>query len=410
MRFQTLRDLRLPKALTGDLARFDGDEDTIFLRGDVIVEDGRVTGMIPSAPTAEGGAILLPRFTEPHCHLDKCHTIGRLGHTGGDLPSAIEAQRADKANWTDADLRARASRGLAEYATAGTRLVRSHVDWGDDAPAPRSWSLLLELAQGTNTPKLQLSALTSIPQMVDPAFARTVARAIPQGHALGCFVYGHDNIETGLRHVFDAATRHGLPLDFHVDEGLDPALNGLETIADMALETGFDGPILCGHACSLATRTPAEVQRIADKLARAGIYVCLLPSTNLYLQGRRDGTPMARGVTLARELAAAGVRLVTGADNVRDAFCPLGRHDPLHSLELAILTAHLDPPLDRWLRAITTDAARAIGADPGLINGAPLDTLQIADARDLTGLISGAPIAPVPLFQRPTQTRLETKI
>ena len=394
---QTLQDLRLPKALIGDLARFNGAEDAVFLRGDVTIEDGRVTGMTPAPATEAGGAILLPRFTEPHCHLDKCHTIARMGHTGGDLPAAIEAQRADKANWTDADLRARALRGLSEYAAAGTRLLRSHVDWGDTPEPPRAWSLFLELAGDPSGPALQLSALTSIPQMVDPAFAQTVARAIPAGHALGCFVYGHDGIETGLRHVFDRAARHGLPLDFHVDEGLDTSLNGLEAIADMALETGFDGPILCGHACSLATRPPAEVARIADKIARAGIFVCLLPSTNLYLQGRRDGTPTARGVTLARELSAAGVRLVTGADNVRDAFCPIGRHDPLHSLALAILTAHLDPPLDRWLRAITTDAARALGVDSGHIDGAPLDTLQIADTRDLTGLISGAPLSPISL-------------
>ncbi len=394
---QTLQDLRLPKALIGDLARFDGAEDATFLRGDVIVEGGRVTGMIPSTPTGTGGGILLPKFTEPHCHLDKCHTIPRMGHTGGDLPAAIAAQRADKVHWSDADLRARAARGLSEYAAAGTRLVRSHVDWGDDAPAPRAWSLLREIAQETHGPTLQLSALTSIPQMVDPAFAQTVARAIPEGHALGCFVYGHDGIDTGLRHVFDCAARHGLALDFHVDEGLAPALNGLEAIADMALETGFDGPILCGHACSLATRAPGDVARIADKLARAGVFVCLLPTTNLYLQGRRDGTPTARGVTLARELASAGVRLVTGADNVRDAFCPIGRHDPLQSLGLAILTAHLDPPLDRWLRTITTDAARALGADPGLICGGALDTLQIADSHDLTGLISGAPLSPISL-------------
>lgn len=399
MQMQTLRDMRVPKILIGDPALFDGSDDGPFLRGDVIVQAGRIKAMRPAASTFEGGALLLPRFTEPHCHLDKCHTISRMTHAGGDLPAAIAAQRADKAHWTDADLRTRALRGLSEYAAAGTGRVRSHVDWGDDAPAPRSWSLFLELADEATDTALQLSALTSIPQMAEPAFARAVARAIPPGHAIGCFVYGHAELDTGLRHIFRVAADRGLPLDFHVDEGLDPSLNGLEAIADIALETGFDGPILCGHACSLATRAPADVTRIADKLARAGISVCLLPTTNLYLQGRRDGSPTARGVTLARELAAAGVPLLTGADNVRDAFCPVGRHDPLRSLELAMLSAHLDPPLDRWLPAITTDAAHALGADPGLIDGASLSQLQIAETDDLTGLLSGAPLSPISLVR-----------
>ena len=49
--------------------------------------------------------------------------------------------------------------------------------------------------------------------------------------------------------------------------------------------------VLCGHACSLMNRTDPEVQRIAGKLARAGISVAALPATNLYLQGRSAGTP-----------------------------------------------------------------------------------------------------------------------
>jgi cytosine deaminase len=154
------------------------------------------------------------------------------------------------------------------------------------------------------------------------------------------------------------ADRYGLALDFHVDEGLDPALDGLELIADVAEEMRFRGPVLCGHACSLASRGPDDVARIADKLAARGIAVAALPATNLYLQGRREGTPDRRGITRLHELAARGVDIVIGTDNVRDAFCPVGRHDPLHSLSLAACGAagHLDPPFGRHLRTITSGA------------------------------------------------------
>ncbi|MEX0368818.1 MAG: amidohydrolase family protein, partial [Ruegeria sp.] len=172
-------------------------------------------------------------------------------------------------------------------------------------------------------------------------------------------------------------------------------LNGLERVADTAIETGFDLPILCGHCVSLMDRTDGDFARIADKLAQAGIVVCALPITNLYLQGRTDGTPERRGITRLRELRAGGVTVVVGSDNVADAFCPLGAHDPLGALAQACLTAHLDPPLGDWLPAVTTDACRAIGVEPVSVDGALLNTLLTCDVTHTADLISGrTPLRP----------------
>ncbi|WP_204112496.1 amidohydrolase family protein [Shimia biformata] len=367
-------------------------------RAELVLQDGRVTE-IRATSESTAAPILIPRLVEPHCHLDKTHTIHRMTGIGGDLQSAIDAQRIDKVHWSDEDIRSRARIGLAEMTAAGVGIARSHVDWGDDAPAPRSWSVLLELAQD-HPIDLQLSALTGVWQMADKGFARQVADQIPEGHALGAFVRNQLGQADGLCNMFAEAERRGLPLDFHVDEGLDPDLNGLEEIAEMALATGFAGPILCGHACSLSLRDDATVARIADKLARAGITVCALPTTNLYLQGRRNGTPTERGVTLLRDLHAAGVRIALGADNVRDAFCPVGRHDPLRVLETAVIAAHLDPPFDRWIAAVTTDAATALGKPAPAIIGARLDDLLICDATDMAGLIAGARLTPAATFAK----------
>ncbi|SEO59262.1 cytosine deaminase [Salinihabitans flavidus] len=389
----TLRDIRLPLALLGAQHGFDGVEAQGCLRGDALFREGRLVGMTRAAPTPQGGRILLPRLVEVHCHLDKCHTAGRLDAAGGDLAHAIERTRRDKDNWTGADLRARALTGLEEARAAGCALIRSHVDWGDTAAPPLAWHVLQEVAAELPDMTLQLSALTGVDKMADPGFAAAVAGNIPQGQSLGCFVLDHANVDAGLRNVFAQAAARGLALDFHVDEGLSPDLNGLERIADVALGTGHEGPVLCGHACSLIHRGGAEFARIADKLAGAGIAVALLPMTNLYLQGRGTGTPTARGITKAQELVAAGVRVTIGTDNVRDAFCPVGRHDPMRALELAVLAAHLDPPFGRWLPAVTTDAARALGHAPIPLSGARVDDLLLTEARDLAALIAGAPRA-----------------
>ena len=114
-----------------------------------------------------------------------------------------------------------------------------------------------------------------------------------------------------------------------------------------------------------------------------------MPTTNLYLQGRVDGTPDRRGITRLRELHAGGVPIVVASDNVADAFCPTGAHDPMAALNLAVLAAHLDPPLDRWLASITTDAARALGARPVHVDTSSLDALSVYDVATLADVIAG---------------------
>ncbi|WP_299693942.1 amidohydrolase family protein [uncultured Tateyamaria sp.] len=387
-------DIQVPNSVLRDPKRFGGITQGDMRRGRPVLRDGRIVALTPP----QGGAahVVLPKLVEAHCHLDKCHTQHRLSPTGGDLPHAIAQQRADKANWTESDLRTRAARGLAEAQAASCHLIRSHVDWGDAAAPPLAWSVLGELAQ--DHPGLQRAALTGVLQWTDARFAATVARQLEADKGvLGAFVYDQPGFAQGLRAIFDAAVRHALPLDFHVDEGLGD-MNGLEVIADTAIATGYDRPILCGHAVSLMDRADADLARIIDKLLAARIHICALPTTNLYLQGRTDGTPDRRGLTRLRELHAGGVPIIIGSDNVADAFCPTGAHDPMAALSLAGLAAHLDPPLGRWLTAITTHAAAALGHAPAYIDTAPLAAMSVYDAPTLADVIAGR-AAPVPATQ-----------
>ncbi|RYG90315.1 amidohydrolase [Loktanella sp. IMCC34160] len=383
--------VQIPRSLIADPARFGGEVRGDCLAGDLVLRDGRVAGLAPSTQPAH--RIVLPRLTEPHVHLDKCHSVFRMNDVGGDLAAAIDAQRADKRNWGVEDVRDRAKRGLDELAAAGCGAVRTHVDWPDDpsgdAPPP-AWDLLAELGEASGM-VVQRAALTGIDRMADAAYARRCAdRVARDGGVLGAFVFDQNERDAGLSNAFREADRLGLALDFHVDEGLAPGLDGLERVADAALATGFEGPVLCGHACALANRDPSDVARIADKLRRAEIAVAMLPQTNLYLQGRNGGTPDRRGVTRLKELRAAGVTVVVGADNVRDAFCPIGRHDPLYVLGLAVLAAHLDPPLGDHLPLITTHAERALGLPVQSVVGARAQDLLCIDATDTSELFSGA--------------------
>lgn len=380
----------VPRSLLADPDRFGGRSTGDCLSGDLLIMDGQAVAL--EAPEAPATRMVLPRLTEPHVHLDKCHSIDRMQGVGGDLHAAIMAQRADKATWTEDNIRLRATRGLAELIAAGCGAVRSHVDWGEgeepDQP-PMAWHVLGALAEESQA-VLQRVALTGADRMADPDYARRCARRVAHdGAVLGTFVFDQPDRAAGIANCFREADRLGMALDFHVDEGLEPGLDGLEMIADAALETGFEGPVLCGHACSLANQSENDLARITDKLARAGIAVAALPQTNLYLQGRRAGTPDRRGITRVRELQAAGVCVVMGADNVRDAFCPIGRHDPIGVLSLGVLAAHLDPPFGDHLPMITTNARRALGLAPQTVDGAAIGDLLLFDASSTSDLLSG---------------------
>ncbi|MFK7869136.1 MAG: amidohydrolase family protein [Roseobacter sp.] len=390
-----LHDIRVPRVLLRAADAFGGQRDDVYQRGDLIqASDGSIR-LIAAHPT-NAPRLLVPGLVEAHCHLDKCHTIDRIGPVGGDLTAALEAQRRDKARWTADDLRNRAHRGIKEAQQAGCVMMRTHADWGDGTAPPVNWSVLTELAADTAGLALQCAALTGIDKMADAGYARAVARRVATDNGvLGSFILHHDAIEEGVRQTIAVADHFGLPLDFHVDEGLGD-WNGLEVIADIALETGFAGPILCGHAVSLMDKDAGAVARIAGKLARAGVFVCALPTTNLYLQGRRAGTPDRRGITRLRELHAAGVRILVGSDNVADAFCPTGQHDPRAALHLAALTAHLDPPFDRWVPGITTDAAIALGRSDCFVEDCALGDLRLCDSPTLADFIAGrAPLVPL---------------
>ena len=397
----TVPNVRVPLSLVADPTTFGGQPDQDCLRGDLQIRDGKAAGMLPMSQPESPARIVLPKLAEAHVHLDKCHTISRMEGVGGDLQAAIDAQAKDRLGWTPEDIRARASRGLDELIASGCGTVRTHVDWGqpdNHAEPSKAWPVICELAEEyRDRMELQVAPLTGIEDLADAATADRIAKQIAdKGGVLGSFVYGQPERQEGIWNAFAMAEKYGLALDFHVDEGLEDDLDGLTMIAETALETGFQGPVLCGHACSLMNLSPIELDRLAEKLAKAGVSVLSLPSANLYLQGRTNGTPERRGVTRVRELQDAGIRVAVGTDNVRDAFCPLGRFDPRQSLALATLAAHLDPPFGRYLPMITTSARVALGLAPETVDRAAIGDLIQFDAETTADLLGGV-MAPTPL-------------
>lgn len=348
---------------------------------------GRIIAIQPCHGTARHVAIPLP--VEPHVHLDKTFTAGRCRSTRPGLFGAIEAMAGDFANWSEEDLRFRMGRALREAWDNGIRALRSHVDWSEPK-VPLAWHVLGEMAEDWRDRLwVQRASLTPLDLLGDPDHGPGIAERVARdGGVLGCFVYRNDRIDAWLEQVFALSERHGLRLDFHVDEGLDVEADGFDRIVALTARYGLAGRVLCGHACSLAIRSEADVARMAAAASNAGVALVVLPTTNLWLQdSSTERTPRMRGLAPVHELRAAGVSVLFGSDNVADPFYPFGSYDAVEVLRLASVSAQFAP--GEWLDTITTGPAMALGMDPPeLVVGAPADFLLI-EGQDWTQALRG---------------------
>lgn len=356
---------------------------------DIHIEGARIASIKPS--NTSGGGLVTPLFADVHVHLDKTFTIPRIAQNGPQkvecLFDAIDLMNADRKNWTADDIRTRATRGLEAAFAQGVGAMRSHVDWTTPA-IPTAWPVLNELrAEWRGRVDLQLAALVH-GDLVPEAGSQIAARVAKDGGVFGAFFYRNNDLEAKIEEMFRLAASRGLDLDFHVDEGLDIEADGFSLIVDATRRHLMGGKVLCGHACSLSLRAPDELTRILNAASQAGVALVSLPTTNLYLQDRIGGkSPRQRGVAPLKEARAAGMDVMLGSDNVRDAFYPYGDYDPLAVLRLAAPVCHLEP--QEWLDSITTLPARLIKSErvQAPRPNAPANFIW-HDAEDLNDLIS----------------------
>jgi cytosine deaminase len=158
----------------------------------------------------------------------------------------------------------------------------------------------------------------------------------------------------------------------------------LKAIAEAVLRNRFEGKVAAGHCCSLARQDGETARRTVELVEKARIAVISLPMCNMYLQDRFPGrTPRWRGVTLFKELAAAGVATAVASDNTRDPFYAYGDLDPVEVFREAVRILHLDHPLDDTARVVTTSPADIVGRpDMGRIAvGRPADLVVFSARR-----------------------------
>lgn len=393
-----LANARVPRAAMGE------PSSGALALCDIAISDGRIAA-IGAAGTGSGaarvdldGGLVLPAFAELHTHLDKGHIWPRKPNPDGTWMGALLAVGEDtQANWSGPDVEARMEFSLRCAYAHGTAAIRTHLDsslsqykitWDVFETVRERWAGKVEL-QGVSLygPDLMLDRAS---------LTRIAERVAAAGGVLGGSTAVHPDNPVMMRNLIEVAGRFGLDIDLHCDETADPEASALLSLAEAIIETGYTGTVVAGHCCALARQDGTLAHRTIDTVAKAGLTVVSLPMCNLYLQDRHAigevTTPRWRGVTLLKELKAAGVRVAISSDNTRDPFYAYGDLDALEVLREGARIIHFDHPMDEafaWSRSVAADPAAAAGfAYRGEIAvGAGAD-LVLFGARSWTELMS----------------------
>ena len=296
---------------------------------DVLVSDGTIRAVTPVGEQTPrdgwavldcAGALLVPSFVEGHIHLDKT-LLGlpliphRPGRTVADRIRNEKELRAT----LDLSIEQRGGRLVEQVAGFGTGALRTHVDIDTDVGLSGLEAVLRLREAYRDLVDIEIVAFPQSGILRDPGTADLLAAAMDAGADLGGGLdpAGIDlDVEGHLDAVFGLAARKGKGIDIHLHDPGPLGAFELRAIAARTLAGGLQGRVVVSHAYGLGAIDDADFGRTAEALARAEVAVM----TNA--PGVGPMPPVLR-------LAAAGVTVFAGSDNIRDAWWPYGDGDML---------------------------------------------------------------------------------
>lgn len=338
---------------------------------DIGVDSGTITA-IADPGTLDGrevlhahGRLVTESFVNGHMHLDKVHSLDRVGddaldaYTGagmGSAMTAIDVARTVKTDYDRAWITPNATRALRDAVRHGTLHIQAFVDV-DTTGGLEGLHGVLDAAQPfRDVLDVQVVAFPQDGVVRDPGAAELCERALDLGaDVVGGIPWIEYSTRDQQRHVDWAcrlAARTGRRVAMLTDDAGDPALRTTEMLAVAMLDHGLLGRGIACHARAVGTyERPSQLQ-LAGLARKAGLAFVSDPQTG----------PLHLPIDLFDSL---DVPVALGQDDISDAYYPFGRHS---MLEVAFLCAHAlgwlsGPQQERLLDLVTTRAADVLGVD-----------------------------------------------
>jgi cytosine deaminase len=271
------------------------------------------------------GRLVLPGLIESHIHLDKACIMQRCHLQEGTLAEAVAQTRAAKAEFTEDDVYQRGAQVLDKAIVQGTTHMRTHVELdpqigltGFNAirrlQADYAWAISLEICVFPQEGLLN-----------NPGTEALLCQALESGATvLGGCPYMDSDPHGQIQRLFELAVRYDCDLDLHLDFDLNSEGMTVMEVARCTQLRGWGGRVTIGHATKLSTLPREPLTVLALHLAKAGVQVTCLPSTDLFLLGREAFHNKPRGLAPLAHLHACGVRCSVSTNNIGNPFTPYG--------------------------------------------------------------------------------------
>ena len=293
----------------------------------LLIEDGKIAKIVPAVEHVQDelpkkdakGHLMLPSFTEKHCHLDK--TL--LGDRWRAVTPAsniferfdIEKQVLPSLETTPQE---RAEQLLDIYVKSGVTHVRTHVDVYPEVGLGN----LEQVKRALQTFEGKLTyEIVAFPQhgLLRSKSKQLVREALRQGAS---FVGGVDpatvdgDLEASLQEMVELAVEGNAGIDLHLHDADHLGVFTIKRLAQLTKEAGLQGKVAVSHAFGLGDISQAQAEVMGELLADAGVSII-------------TSVPINRKFPPVGLLHRKGVTVAVGCDNIFDVWSPFGDGDIL---------------------------------------------------------------------------------
>lgn len=359
---------------------FDSGEIVdVALENGVIIDIKSTINSIARNVIEARNCIISPGFVDPHVHLDKCLTMDQLSNRGSLDTTAdmILAQRESKTKFSPQDVRSRATRAIQMAVANGTTWIRTYVE-ADPLVDYQAVDGILEAKEDC----IGLVDIKTIAFPQEGWIQSTDGREMGgRDYIIGAMQRGADLVGGNVNRaiwdsdpqkqvddLFEIAIKFDTDLAIHLDNAYSAAAFTLPYVAKKTIENNYQGRVSVAHIVSLALVPDRVAHQTIDLVAQADINVCILPNVIR--------------LTRVKELFEAGINVMVGTDNLRDAFMHIG-HGDADMLKAMLLLAQIinfgfDDELNMIYRAGTVNAAKGLRLTQyGIQEGHPADLVII---------------------------------
>ncbi len=360
---------------------------------DVLVKAGKIAAIgsglrAPTGVAVEegGGHILLPGLVEAHTHLDKS-LLGQPWYTnvvGPKLLDKIDNERLNKRK-LGMDPYQQSFRQTVQSSKLGSTHIRSHVDVDTDHGMWGVEGIMRMREACHDIIDVEIVAFPQSGLLRRPGTLELMHDALKLGAEIvgGLDPCAIDRDPKGhLDAVFGLCQTYGKPLDIHLHEPGEMGAFSTDLIIERTRALGMQRKVTISHAFCLGSPDRDLIDPLIEQLAELDIAIMTTG-------------PASRPAPPVRKLLAAGIRVCSGSDGIRDTWGPYGNGDMLERAMFVGLRNNFrrDDEMALAFQVVTTEGAKVMEiAGYGLGIGCNADLLIVPGESVAEAVVTRSPL------------------